>query len=193
MNKLLLAAASVLALAATGVDAQPSDASEPPPPHALDVYALIDRIAEETGREVVYSDRLPTINSTERDASDYETLQAVLRTIGFMTVETGNQILIMPENVARSSPTRVLQDDDRRISDHEFVTRVITVPSIEIQTSDGVQTVDGAPQLVPILRPMLGNSAQLGAAQGTGKLIIVDRYDNVRRITEVIEELVNDR
>jgi type II secretory pathway component GspD/PulD (secretin) len=39
---------------------------------------------------------------------------------------------------------------------------------------------------------MLSQSAQLAAAPGTNKLVIVDRYDNVRRITAVIEELTKD-
>jgi type II secretory pathway component GspD/PulD (secretin) len=36
---------------------------------------------------------------------------------------------------------------------------------------------------------MMGQSAQLAAAQDNNRLIIVDYYDNVRRITAVIREL----
>jgi general secretion pathway protein D len=59
------------------------------------------------------------------------------------------------------------------------VTRIIPVEGLE------------ATQLIPILRPMMSQSAQLGAAQGSNGIIIVDRYDNVRRIARVIEEVEN--
>jgi len=79
----------------------------------------------------------------------------------------------------RSSPSRFLQEDDRRVSDHEIVTRILPVEGLSPN------------QLIPILRPMMPQSAQLGAAQGSTAIIIVDRYDNVRRMTRVIEEVVS--
>jgi type II secretory pathway component GspD/PulD (secretin) len=42
-------------------------------------------------------------------------------------------------------------------------------------------------QLVPLLRPMLPQQAHLVATPD--KLVIVDRYDNVRRIVEVAQAL----
>jgi general secretion pathway protein D len=193
MNKTLVSATSLLLLVTTGVHAQPGANAEPPRPHEIDLYALIDRVADEVGKEIVYSrGAVAPLNSTAQGESDYETLKAALRTIEFMTVETADQILLLPEAEMRSAPTRVLQSDDRRVSDHEIITRVIDVPMLEIETPDGVIIGSAAP-FVPILRPMLGRNGQLGAVQGTNKLIVVDRYDNVRRISAVIEEIVNDR
>jgi general secretion pathway protein D len=82
----------------------------------------------------------------------------------------------MPDAFARQLPTRLLQRDDRSVPDDEWVTRVIAVPG------------GNATQLVPILRPMLPQAAHL-AASADGKLIVVDTYANVRRLTELVRLL----
>jgi len=167
---------------------------------------LIDRVAVEIGKEIVIDPRLPSEMrgyTTEED-SDYESFLALLRINGYFAFETSDQLLVIPEQNARTSPTPILQDDDRDVSDHEIVTRVIRVPKLpdnrtQSQIDAQIRTdpfrthnLDLAPQMVPVLRPMLSTTAQLAAMPGTNQLVIVDYYDNVRRITAVIEELVKD-
>lgn len=81
-----------------------------------------------------------------------------------------------------------------------MVTRIIAIPPFGEQRPSNQSAEDqpdasarqlSAPQLVPILRPMMSTSAQLGAVPGGSSLILVDRYDNVRRITAVIEEIID--
>jgi len=162
-------------------------AREPLP--QINIIELIDGLADEMDKEFVLDPRLSVMlpGTLSSDEADYETLLGVLRQNGFATVETANQILIFPDANMRTEPSRILQQDDRRVSDHEIVTRVINLPVVN-QASDGTD-IGIAPQLVPLLRPMMGQSAQLGTVGGGTKLVIVDRYDNVRRITAVVEEL----
>ena len=162
-------------------------AREPLP--QINVIELIDGLADEMDKEFVLDPRMSVMlpGTLSSDDADYETLLAVLRQNGFATVETANQILIVPEADMRIAPSRILQQDDRRVSDHEIVTRVINLP-VANQAGDGTD-IGIAPQLVPLLRPMMGQSAQLGTVGGGTKLVIVDRYDNVRRITAVVEAL----
>jgi general secretion pathway protein D len=96
-------------------------------------------------------------------------LPAVLRPDQFVAYETGGQIHIVPNALMRTVPSRILQEDDHRVSDSEVVTRILEVSGIS------------AAQLVPILRPMMGQSPQLTASQNNNRLVIVDYYDNVRR------------
>lgn len=154
----------------------------------VDIGELIERLAAEMDREFVLDQRMRGIfgGTTAGADADYETLLAILRQSGFATIETADQILIVPEGSARTQPSRVLAEDDRRISDHEIVTRVIDVPDF-LPPREGI--AGSASQLVPLLRPMLGQSAHLGAVAGSNKLIVVDRYDNVRRIEAVIAAL----
>jgi general secretion pathway protein D len=46
-----------------------------------------------------------------------------------------------------------------------------------------------AAQLVPVLRPMAGQSAHLAAAQGANLLVIVDRADNIERMSRVVRRI----
>jgi general secretion pathway protein D len=167
---------------------------------------LIDRVAAEIGKEIVVDPRLPSeiLGYTTKDDADYESFLALLRINGYATIETADQILVIPEGISRSNPTLIVQEDDRNVSDHEIVTRVLSLPNlpdrrtpvqVEVQTeANPFQSVgaDFGQQLVPVLRPMLSRTAQLAAIPGMNKLVIVDRYDNVRRITAVIEELTKD-
>jgi general secretion pathway protein D len=191
------AALSVLSilLLSTAAIAQPPVAAEL---RRTNMDDLIDRVAAEIGKEIVVDPRLPSeiLGYTTKDDADYESFLALLRINGYATIETADQILVIPEGISRSNPTLIVQEDDRNVSDHEIVTRVLNLPNLPdrrtpAQIEDQIQ-VYLAIQLVPVLRPMLSQSAQLAAAPGTNKLVIVDRYDNVRRITAVIEELTKD-
>jgi general secretion pathway protein D len=71
----------------------------------------------------------------------------------------------------------------RRTGEAEWVTRVITVRKIS------------AAQLVPVLRPLMPQTAHMAASvagpdgEKLTKLIVVDRYANVRRISQIVDEL----
>jgi general secretion pathway protein D len=147
----------------------------------VNILTLVADIADLVDKEIIVDPRArnATAYIAGDEAADYETLRAALRMANWFVMETDNQIRIVPDAQMRAEPTPVLQEDDRRVSDHEVVTRIIPVEGLE------------ATQLIPILRPMMSQSAQLGAAQGSNGIIIVDRYDNVRRIARVIEEVEN--
>lgn len=166
-----------------------------PMPGSVRIESLIEQVAMDMDEEFVIDPRIRGIMAyTTRQSVDYESLLGILRIAGLVAIETGGQIHIMPEQNMRVAPTRILQDDDRSVSDHEVVTRVIEVPRVSRTISDSeggsyTETLQ-ATQLVPILRPMMSQAAQLGAVPNSNTLIIVDRYDNVRRITAVIDEVV---
>lgn len=157
----------------------------------VDIFALMDRLAVEMNKEFIIDVRLRGVQglSTSREDADYDSLLAILRTMGYAAFEVGDQIRIVPEAVARSEPSPVVNRDDDRISDHAVVTRVIDVADLAFTQADGT-VVEGGPQLVPVLRPMMStNVGNITAIPGSTKLIIVDRYDNVRRITAIVDEL----
>lgn len=153
------------------------------------LIALIDRLTQELDQEIIYNPTLfrNTAVSSLGDDADLESLRGILRASNYVVVEIAGQLHIFQEPNARSLPTRVLNEDDRRVSDHEIVTRIITLPEPDESGAGPV-----APMLVPILRPMMPQNAQLGALPNSNKLVLVDYYDNVRRMTEVIESLIED-
>jgi general secretion pathway protein D len=178
-----------------GAGAQPAGprASRPLPENApaVDIFALIDRLADEMDKEFIIDPRLGGTGffSTAGGEADYNTLQAVLRANGFATIEVGDEIRIVPEATARSEPSLVLNEDDSRVSDHAVVTRVIDIADLDSSAEDGAAG-SAAAQLVPVLRPLMSTQiGQIVFVSGTNKLILVDRYDNVRRITAIIDAM----
>ncbi|MGW8368789.1 MAG: hypothetical protein ACWGPN_08930, partial [Gammaproteobacteria bacterium] len=174
--------------------APPANAPAPvlPDGPTIDLNALIDRLGREMGREFIVDPRVPAevrAGTASLEDADYETLLALLRVNGLIAVDAGDdQVLIMNEAEMRFMPTRLLQQDDSDVSDHEVVARVLEIPETERRDNEGNTVTFGAANLVPVLRPMASQSAQM-AATSTSRLVIVDRYDNVRRLTAVIEEL----
>jgi type II secretory pathway component GspD/PulD (secretin) len=144
-----------------------------------DLHELVAQVAASTGKEFLLDPRVrarvysvpPLRNPT------YPELLSVLRLNGYVAVEIGDKVNIMPDANARALPTRLLQRDDASVPDDEIVTRVITVPN--------------AGYLVPILRPMMPQHAHLaaGGSPDQNKLIVTDTYANVRRITELVQTL----
>lgn len=189
MRARLLPVAALLMTSALTATAQPSAAQDDA--LVVDIFALMDRLAVEMNMEFIIDVRLRGAQgmSTSREDADYNSLLAILRSMGYAAIEVGDQIRIVPEAVARSEPSPVLNEDDDRISDHAVVTRVIDVADLQFTQPDGT-VIEGGPQLVPVLRPMMStNVGNITAIPGSTKLIIVDRYDNVRRITAIVDEL----
>ena len=80
----------------------------------------------------------------------YEAFLAILQVYEFVAVPSGNIIKILPDATSRQLPANDLPDRVSSTSD-ELVTQVIQVRNVS------------AAQLVPILRPMMPQSAHLAA------------------------------
>lgn len=94
----------------------------------------------------------------------------------FVAFERGGYVHVVPRAVARLSPSPTITGKESR-PDALYVTRIIKVENIP------------AVQLVPVLRPMLPQSAHLVAVNCTNALIVVDTFGNVKRIESVVAAL----
>ncbi len=143
-----------------------------------DLVDLVRQVAANSGMEFIID---PRVNASVEYAGDtltenitYATLLAILRIHGYVAVEIGGVVSIVLDANARTMPTRILQSDDPSVSDHEVVSRVISLSA-------------DAAGLVPILRPLVPQYGHLAAFGNS--LMVVDRYDNVRRLTELAHSL----
>jgi type II secretory pathway component GspD/PulD (secretin) len=144
--------------------------------------ALVDQMGEAVGREIVIDPRVCSFNGIPASEDiDYESLLVILKANN-LVFETADLILIVPASL-NSIPTRLLQENDPGVSDNEIVARVMEIPT------EAAPSVT-APQLVPVLRPMMPIMAELTAIRDANTLIFVDRYDNIRRLTATAEELI---
>ncbi len=154
----------------------PSECTIPLPGN--DLVDLVRQVAANSGMEFIID---PRVNASVDYAGDtltenitYPILLAILRVHGYVAVEIGGVVSIVLDANARTMPTRILQRDDPSVSDHEVVSRVISLSA-------------DAAGLMPILRPIVPQYGHL-AAFGNN-VIVVDRYDHVRRITELAQSL----
>lgn len=155
----------------------PNQAEEPLP--TVDLEELLALVTASTNREFLIhrlSRRDIYIGGIEPEEVTYPMLLSVLRSNDLAAVEIEGRTNIMPLPGVRSYPVPMVQQDDADIPDDEWVTRIIEVNNIE------------SAHLVPILRPLLPQAAHL-AALPPQKLLIVDTYSNVRRITELVNAL----
>jgi general secretion pathway protein D len=147
------------------------------------VYDLIARVSESTGMKFLIDPRVRArVNAVPRiDNPTYAELLTILQVHGYAAAEVEGLVTVVPDANARFLPTRLLQRDDDSVPDDEYVTRILTIPN-------------GA-QLIATLRPLMPHSAHLASAGGgddqpsNDKLILMDTYANVRRMTEIINTL----
>ncbi|HYL71427.1 MAG TPA: type II secretion system secretin GspD, partial [Candidatus Dormibacteraeota bacterium] len=110
-------------------------------------------------------------------AAFYEAFLSILQVYGFIAVPSGNNVVkILPDANARQIPSVDLPDHVSSSSD-EIVTQVLDVKNIS------------APQLVPILRPMIPQYGHLVAYPASNILIITDRASNVNRMMRIIRRI----
>jgi len=190
MMRLFLAA--VLALASASVLAQPKAApaaasvANPPGTHTLnmkdaDIQALIATVSEITGKNFIVGPNVQgkvTVISARPMRPDeiYDVFLSVLRVHGYAAIASGSMIKIVPEAVAQQDGSGGLNGTHQHESD-EIVTQIVPVKHVS------------ATELVPILRPLMPQGAQLIAHPGSNSLVISDRAGNVERMISIIQRI----
>ncbi len=143
---------------------------------------FLQRVAASTDTEFLIDIRSRQniyVGGTQTEDVTYPILLSILRNNQLMAVEIQGRVNIVPEAFARQMPVRLVQQDDPDVADDEVVSRVIQMNNMN------------AAQAVPILRALLPQYAHLAALPDQNKLLIVDRYANVRRLTEILNALDN--
>jgi general secretion pathway protein D len=146
-----------------------------------DLGQVIEAVSQVTGRNFIVDPRVRaqvTMLSTTPMGPDafYEAFLAILQVHGFIAVPSGSVIKILPDANARQLPANDLPDRVSATSD-EIVTQVVQVRNVS------------AAQLVPILRPMMPQSAHLAAYVPANILIISDRASNVNRMIRIVARI----
>jgi general secretion pathway protein D len=146
-----------------------------------DLSQIIQAVAEVTGKNFIIDPRVNAkvtmLSSTPMSpAAFYEAFLAVLQVYGYVAVPAGKVIKIIPNTDQRQVPANDLPSSVSSTSD-EIVTQVITLKNVS------------AAQLVPMLRPLLPQYAQLAPYASGNMLIISDRASNVNRLIRIIERI----
>ncbi|MCP1673031.1 general secretion pathway protein D [Natronocella acetinitrilica] len=143
-----------------------------------DIRALINTVAEVTGRNFIIDPRVrgqvTLISRAPMEPDElYRAFLSVLQVHGFATVPAGEVIKIIPDaNAKQLGP-----DMGTAAASDDIVTTVIQVENVPVA------------QLVPILRPLLPQQGHLAAYPPTNVLIVSDRSGNVERIAALVQEV----
>ena len=144
-----------------------------------DIRQIVEAVGAVTGKNFIIDPRVTakvTMLSSSPMSPDafYETFLSILEVHGYVTIQTGDVIKVLPNASARQYPG--LTSTDGAGAD-DIVTQVIKVQNVN------------AAQLVPILRPLIPQYGHLAAHTGSNMLIISDRAHNVQRILSIIRRI----
>jgi general secretion pathway protein D len=149
------------------------------PMPTVELEQLLDLVTASSGKQFLLDAR---VNRTVHVRGDdvpatltYPTLLSILRNNGYAGVEIEGFVNIIPMGLIRQYPTPMVQENERDRPADEYVTTIIELQNVE------------APILVPLLRVLIPVEGHLAATPT--KLIVLDRYANIRRIIEIVKEL----
>jgi type II secretory pathway component GspD/PulD (secretin) len=176
------AVALLTIVAAPSASAQVERAEDKSPPAlagAVPLERVIAAVAKRTGKKFIVDPRLrgdAMLVGQEPTNVDYPTLLLILRVHGFAAVEQGGYVQVIPDANIRQYPVPIATGKES-YSDAEYVNKVIVLKNVP------------AVQLVPILRPVLPQSAHLVAMPCKNALLLVDTFANVKRIEQLTRAL----
>src|SRR5688572_18915919 len=132
----------------------------------LELADIIQRFSKRTGRKFNIDPRvraIPVYAGIDPDRITYQQLLATFTVHGFASIVQDEVVIVLPDASARQLPMPVYADAGFKAGDDEWVTLLLTLRK------------SCAPQLVPILRPLMPQAAHLAADSHSNSLILADR------------------
>jgi general secretion pathway protein D len=142
-----------------------------------DIRQVVEAVSEVTGKNFILDPRVSgrvTLLSRTPLGPDalYEAFLSILQVHGYVAIESGDIVKIIPDATARQFPTAM--GTSGAAGPDDLATQVVQLRNV------------GATQLVPILRPLIPQYGHLVAHAGSNMLIISDRAANVNRMLNII-------
>jgi len=135
---------------------------------------LASEVGEITGKTLVVDARLQgkvSVQSSSALDKDgiYSLFLSVLRSQGFVALDQGDRVLIVPAMEAKTKSSEQSGD--------EFVTRVLDLRNANAAEISGV------------VRPLVSDDAYVAPSASSNALVVSDSASNVERIRQVVSEL----
>ena len=145
-----------------------------------DIRIVVEAVSEATGKNFLLDPRVTgkvNLLSSEKMSKEafYEAFLSILQVHGYVAIESGDLIKILPDATARQFPSRF--GTEGAAGPDDIATQVIQVKNV------------GATQLVPILRPLIPQYGHMVAHAGSNMLIISDRAANLARMVSIIRRI----
>jgi len=135
-----------------------------------DIRVVADQVQQVIGRTIIVDPRVRAqvtvlANAPMTPDAFYKLFESVLSVHGFVALDSGSAIEIVPDANARFG------------EGNDYISQAIVLENIN------------AAQLVPILRPLLPQSAHLAAHPASNSLIVADRPQNIERMKRLIQRM----
>jgi general secretion pathway protein D len=178
-------AGALVALLCLAAAAAPPDSSTRITPNFkdADITQIIEAVSAATGKNFIIDPRVRAqvtmLSSTPMTPEQfYQAFLSILQVNNFAAVPTGNVVKILPEGAGniRQMPGNDLPAHVSSTSE-EYVTQIVALRNASAQ------------QLVPVLRPLMPQNANLAAITGANMLIITDHANNVNRMMRILERI----
>jgi general secretion pathway protein D len=145
-----------------------------------DIRQVVEAVSAVTGKNFILDPRVTgrvTLLSPTPLGPDalYEAFLSILQVHGYVAIESGDLIKIVPDATARQFATPI--GTESAAGPDDLATQVVQLRNV------------GATQLVPILRPLLPQYGHLVAHSSSNMLIISDRAANVARMIAIIRRI----
>ncbi|MEJ2297602.1 MAG: type II secretion system secretin GspD, partial [Woeseiaceae bacterium] len=142
-----------------------------------DIRQVVEAVSAVTGKNFILDPRVTgrvTLLSPTPLGPDalYEAFLSILQVHGYVAIDSGDIIKIIPDATARQFPSAM--GTSGAAGPDDLATQVVQLRNV------------GATQLVPILRPLIPQYGHLVAHAGSNMLIISDRAANVSRMLNII-------
>ncbi len=172
-----------LALSDDPASSQSASSPSVPIPHGdTDLRTLLREVGARLHRHFVVDPRVrQTVDLGGLNPKDvsYPELLSILQVNELVVVADDGILQVIPNVDARQAALPVVSRENIKTLDDEWITCIVPVKNIS------------APQLVPMLRPLVPQWGHLSALTDRNALIIVDSSANVRRIVDIIKILEN--
>jgi len=147
----------------------------------VELLAVIGEISKETGKNFLIdpqvSGRVTLISGHPMGADEaYQVFLSILQILGYIAVDSGDVVKIVPQSLARSLPLPVANNQDPGHGD-EMVVRVIDVRHVS------------AMQMSSILRNLISNQGSITAYQPSNSLVIADYAANINKLLRIIQAM----
>jgi len=147
---------------------------------SVDVRVIIDSVSHRLHKKFLIDPRVGasvSLVGVQTNEVTYPLLLTILSVHGFFVYEQDGVLVVSPDATLRVVPSGPVGPVLDSVPDADIVTTVIELKNT------------GAPPLVPVLRPLMPQNAQLAAVADHNALILVDRAGNARRLVALIREL----
>ncbi len=148
-----------------------------------DITEVISTIAKATGKNFLYDDRVRgrvTVISPEPVSVDeaYRVFESILAVKGFTTVPApGGVLKILPLRDAKENPIETVGGEHAAENRDTFITRLLPLHYVK------------ADAISETIKPLVSKEASVIPYGQTNTLIITDAAANIRRLTEIIDQI----